>query len=46
MARVITIGAAQMGPIQRAESRGEVAGRMLELMAAAEEISPLSLPVG
>ncbi|MDQ1422417.1 MAG: hypothetical protein QOJ52_4379 [Acidimicrobiaceae bacterium] len=32
MSRVIRVGAAQMGPIQRAESRQAVARRMLDLL--------------
>jgi len=32
MARVITVGAAQLGPIQRAESRAQVVERLLALM--------------
>ena len=31
MARVVTISAAQMGPIQKAEGRSAVVGRMLAL---------------
>jgi predicted amidohydrolase len=33
--RIITVGAAQLGPIQRAESRATVVSRMLALMAKA-----------
>lgn len=32
MARVVTVGAAQMGPVQKAEGRAAVVGRMLVLM--------------
>ena len=32
MSRVITVGAAQLGPIQRADSRRDVVERMLALM--------------
>ena len=32
MSRVITVGAAQMGPIQKAESRASVVARLLALM--------------
>ena len=35
MPRVITVGAAQMGPIQKAEGRAAVVARMLALMAEA-----------
>lgn len=35
MSRIVTVGAAQMGPIQRADSRPRVVGRMLELMREA-----------
>ena len=35
MTRIITVGAAQLGPIQRAESRASVVARMLALMAKA-----------
>jgi predicted amidohydrolase len=35
MSRVITVGAAQLGPIQRAESRDEVVSRMLALLEKA-----------
>ena len=35
MSRVITVGAAQLGPIQRAESRNEVVSRMLALLEKA-----------
>ena len=37
MSRIITVGAAQLGPIQRAESRASVVGRMLALMKQAHE---------
>ena len=36
MARVITVGAAQLGPIARAETRAQVVDRMLALMNAAK----------
>jgi len=32
MARVITVGAAQFGPVQRSENRTQVVGRLLELL--------------
>jgi predicted amidohydrolase len=35
MSRIVTVGAAQMGPIQRAHSRTDVVKRMLELMREA-----------
>ena len=35
MARVITVGAAQLGPIQKAEPRSAVVGRMIALMESA-----------
>ncbi|MBM3490426.1 MAG: N-carbamoyl-D-amino-acid hydrolase [Alphaproteobacteria bacterium] len=35
MARVVTIGAAQMGPIQRSETRGQAVERMLRLLREA-----------
>ena len=35
MSRMITVGAAQMGPIQRADSRPAVVARMVALMAEA-----------
>ncbi len=37
MSRVITVGAAQMGPIQKAEGREAVVARMLALMAKAHD---------
>lgn len=37
MTRVLTVAAAQMGPIQRADSRKTVIGRMLELLRQAAE---------
>ena len=37
MARVVTIGAAQMGPIQRAEGRGQVVERLIALMRKAHD---------
>ena len=35
MARVLTLAAAQLGPIQKAESREEAVGRMVRLMERA-----------
>ena len=35
MSRIVTVGAAQMGPIQRAEGRAAVVGRMLALLEKA-----------
>ena len=35
MSRVITVGAAQLGPIARSESRAQVVARMLALMRQA-----------
>ena len=37
MSRIITVGAAQLGPIQKAESRASVVERMLALMAKGRE---------
>ena len=37
MSRVITVGAAQLGPIQRAHSRADVIRRMIELLRQAAE---------
>ena len=37
MARIVTVGAAQMGPIQKAESRAEVVARMVALMDQAHD---------
>jgi hypothetical protein len=37
MSRVITVGAAQLGPIQKAEGRSQVVDRMLALMAKAHD---------
>ncbi len=37
MARVVTVGAAQMGPVQKAECRAAVVGRMLTLMDQAHD---------
>ena len=37
MARVLTVGAAQLGPIQRAESRTSVVNRMLALVESAND---------
>ena len=36
MTRIITVGAAQLGPIARAESRSQVVDRMLSLMHQAK----------
>lgn len=36
MARIITVGAAQLGPIARSETRAQVVGRMLTLLAQAK----------
>jgi predicted amidohydrolase len=36
MARIVTVGAAQLGPIARSESRAQVVQRMLALMRAAK----------
>ena len=36
MTRIITVGAAQLGPIARAESRSQVVERMLSLMHQAK----------
>ena len=36
MTRVVTVGAAQLGPIGRSESRAAVVKRMLELMRQAK----------
>ncbi len=35
MSRIVTVGAAQLGPIQRAHSRGEVVRRLVDLMRQA-----------
>jgi len=35
MTRIITVGAAQLGPIQRADSRARVVARMLDLLRQA-----------
>lgn len=35
MARILTVGAAQLGPIQRADSRASVVGRLIELLREA-----------
>jgi predicted amidohydrolase len=35
MSRIVTVGAAQLGPIQRADSRASVVARMVELMRQA-----------
>ncbi|MGE0726309.1 MAG: N-carbamoyl-D-amino-acid hydrolase, partial [Alphaproteobacteria bacterium] len=32
MTRIVTVGAAQLGPIQRAHSRTDVVRRLIELM--------------
>jgi predicted amidohydrolase len=37
MSRIITVGAAQLGPIQRADSRASVVKRMLGLLRQAAE---------
>jgi N-carbamoyl-D-amino-acid hydrolase len=37
MPRIITVGAAQLGPIQRSESRASAVARMIELMRQAAE---------
>ena len=37
MTRIITVGAAQLGPIQRADSRAQVVARMLALLRQAAE---------
>ena len=37
MTRIVTIGAAQLGPIQRADSRAAVVRRMLDLLRQAHE---------
>ena len=37
MARVVTVGAAQMGPVQKAEGRVEVVARMVALMDQAHD---------
>jgi N-carbamoyl-D-amino-acid hydrolase len=37
MSRILTVGAAQLGPIQRADSRASVVARMLDLMCQAGE---------
>lgn len=37
MSRIITVGAAQLGPIQRADSRRSVVARMLELLTQASQ---------
>lgn len=37
MSRIITVGAAQLGPIQKADSRAQVVGRLLALMDKAHE---------
>ena len=37
MSRIITVGAAQLGPIQKADTRTQVVDRMLALMAKAHE---------
>ncbi len=35
MTRILTVGAAQLGPIQRADSRASVVKRLVELMRQA-----------
>lgn len=37
MSRIITVGAAQLGPIQRADSRARVVARMVDLMRQARD---------
>ena len=37
MARVLTVGAAQLGPIEKSENRTSVVTRMLNLMNAAKQ---------
>ena len=37
MSRIITVGAAQLGPVQKADSRAQVVDRMLDLMAKAHD---------
>ena len=37
MSRIVTVGAAQLGPIQRADSRAAVVARMLDLLRQAAE---------
>ncbi len=36
MTRIVTVGAAQLGPIARSESRAQVVARMIELMRQAK----------
>ncbi len=36
MARIVTVGAAQLGPIARSETRAQVVQRLLELMRQAK----------
>eukprot|EP01035_Chromulina_nebulosa_P007416 gene7416-biopygen6284 len=36
MSRIVTVAAAQLGPIQKAETREQVVARMLALMAEAK----------
>jgi len=40
MARIITVGAAQLGPIARVETRAQVVDRMLALMNEAKRTKP------
>jgi hypothetical protein len=35
MSRILTVGAAQLGPIQRADGRASVVARMVELVRQA-----------
>ena len=35
MARIVTVGAAQLGPIARADTRAQAVARMLELLSEA-----------
>ena len=37
MSRIVTVGAAQLGPVQRADSRAAVVARMLDLLRQAGE---------
>lgn len=42
MSRKIVVGAAQLGPIQRADSKGSVVERMLALMSRAKARDAIS----
>lgn len=44
MTRIVTVGAAQLGPIARDEPRAAVVGRMITLMAR-EAWLPTSSPI-